>query len=139
MKSNLVRKHLSQVKGGQLAAACHPAQLLTLLISDVPGDDPCLIASGPTVGEDNTTKAVLNILGTRGIALPPHIRRAITEGSPIVSPDDPRLKDAETRIVAAPSQSIAAAAKLAEAAGLDVRNLGDALEGEARHLGEQQA
>jgi len=136
---NVVRKHLSQVKGGQLAAACHPAQLLTLLISDVPGDDPCHIASGPTVGEDSTTKAVLNILGARGIALPAHIRRAITEGSSIVSPDDPRLKDAETRIVAAPSHSIAAATKLAEVAGLDVRNLGSALEGEARHLGEQQA
>jgi glycerate-2-kinase len=71
---------------------------------------------------------VLNILGTRGIALPAHIRRAITEGSSIVSPDDPRLKDAETRIVAAPSHSIAAATKLAEVAGLDVRNLGSALE-----------
>ena len=136
---NVVRKHLSRVKGGQLAAACHPAQLLTLLISDVPGDDPCHIASGPTVGEDSTAQAALNILGTRGIALPPHIRRAIAEGSSVVSPDDPRLKNAKTRIIAAPSHSIAAAAKLAEVAGLDVRNLGDALEGEARHLGEQQA
>ncbi|MFT6932151.1 MAG: glycerate 2-kinase [Paracoccaceae bacterium] len=136
---NVVRKHLSLVKGGQLAAACHPAQLLTLLISDVPGDDPCHIASGPTVAEDSTAQAALNILETRGITLPPHIRRAIAEGSSVVSPDDPRLKNAETRIIAAPSHSITAAAKLAEIAGLDVRNLGDALEGEARDLGEQQA
>jgi hydroxypyruvate reductase len=136
---NVVRKHLSRVKGGQLAAACHPTQLLTLLISDVPGDDPCHIASGPTVGEDSTAQAALNILETRGIALSPHIRRAIAEGSSVVSPDDPRLKNTETRIIAAPSHSIAAAVKLAEVAGLDVRNLGDALEGEARHLGEQQA
>jgi hydroxypyruvate reductase len=136
---NVVRKHLSRVKGGQLATACHPAQLLTLLISDVPGDNPCHIASGPTVGEDSTAQAALKILETRGIALSPHIRRAIAEGSSVVSPDDRRLKNAETRIIAAPSHSIAAAAKLAEVAGLDVRNLGDALEGEARDLGKQQA
>lgn len=136
---NVVRKHLSQVKGGQLAAGCHPAQLLTLLISDVPGDDPSHIASSPTVGEDSTAQAALNILETRGITLQPHIRRAIAEGSSVMSPDDPRLKNAETRIIAAPSHSIAAAAKLAAIAGLDVRNLGDALEGEARDLGEQHA
>ena len=136
---NVVRKHLSRVKGGQLAAACHPAKLLTLLISDVPGDDPSQIASGPTVGEDSTAQDALDILDRRGIALAPHIRTAMTGASSVVSPNDPRLKNAQTRIIAAPSHSIAAAAKLAVAAGLDVRDLGDALEGEARDLGAQQA
>jgi len=136
---NVVRKHLSRVKGGQLAATCHPAKLLTLLISDVPGDDPSQIASGPTVGEDSTAQDALDILDRRGIALAPHIRTAIAGASSVVSPNDPRLKNAQTRIIAAPSHSIAAAAKLAVAAGLDVRDLGDALEGEARDLGAQQA
>ncbi|MDG0989813.1 MAG: MOFRL family protein [Yoonia sp.] len=133
------RKHLSLVKGGQLAAACYPAKLLTLLISDVPGDDPSQIASGPTVGEESTALDALDILDRRGIALAPHIRTAIAKASSVVLPNDPRLKCAQTRIVAAPSHSIAAAAKLAVAAGLDVRDLGDALEGEARDLGAQQA
>lgn len=136
---NVVRKHLSLVKGGQLAAACYPAKLLTLLISDVPGDDPSQIASGPTVGEESTALDALDILDRRGIALAPHIRTAIAKASSVVLPNDPRLKCAQTRIVAAPSHSIAAAAKLAVAAGLDVRDLGDALEGEARDLGAQQA
>jgi hydroxypyruvate reductase len=136
---NIVRKHLSRIKGGQLAAACHPAQLLTLLISDVPGDDPCQIASGPTVGEESTVQDALAILDQRGISLPSHIRNSIAEASSVVPPNDPRLSRADTRIIAAPSHSIAAAAKLAKTAGYDVRNLGDAIEGEARDLGAQQA
>lgn len=135
---NIVRKHLSRIKGGQLAAACHPAQLLTLLISDVPGDDPCQIASGPTVGEESTAQDALAILDQRGISLPSHIRHSISEASSVAPPNDPRLSRADTRIIAAPSHSIAAAAKLAKAAGYDVRDLGDALEGEARDLGTQQ-
>ena len=136
---NIVRKHLSRVKGGQLAAACYPAKLLTLLISDVPGDEPREIASGPTVGEESTAKDALEICEKRHILLSPNARRAIAEGSTVVPPSDARLTRAETRVIAAPSHSIDAATKLAEAAGLCVRNLGDALEGEARDLGTQQA
>ncbi len=136
---NIVRKHLSRVKGGQLAAACYPAQLLTLLISDVPGDDPGQIASGPTVGDKSTPQDALEILGQNHVSVPVHVKRAIVAASSVVPPDDPRLTRAETKIVAAPSQSISAAAELAVAAGLDVRNLGDALEGEARDLGAKQA
>lgn len=135
---NVVRKHLSRVKGGQLAAACHPARLLTLLISDVPGDDPGQIASGPTVGETSTPDDALAILDRHGIAVAPPVRAAIAR-STVVAPDDPRLAGAQTRIIAAPAQSLAAAAEAARAAGCEVRVLGDALEGEARDLGAAQA
>ena len=136
---NVVRKHLSRVKGGQLAAACHPARLLTLLISDVPGDDPGQIASGPTVGETSTTADARAILDRFSIDVPPAVRVALAGPSPVVAPDDPRLTEAETRIIAAPSQSLAVAAAAAKAAGCKVRLLGDALEGEARDLGAAQA
>lgn len=136
---NVVRKHLSVVKGGRLAAACHPARLLTLLISDVPGDDPGQIASGPTVGETSTPADVQAILQSYAIDLPPAVRAVLERPSTVISPDDPRLAMAETRIIAAPSQSLAAAAEAAETAGCEVRILGDALEGEARDLGAAQA
>ncbi|MBB5720817.1 hydroxypyruvate reductase [Loktanella ponticola] len=136
---NVVRKHLSRVKGGQLAAACYPARLLTLLISDVPGDNPADIASGPTVGESSTPQDAIDILERRRIALPDHLRRAICDASSVVPPSDARLSHAETRIIAAPSHSLAAATQIAKAAAVDVRDLGDALEGEARDLGAEQA
>ncbi|SMX47787.1 glycerate kinase type-2 family protein [Maliponia aquimaris] len=136
---NVVRKHLSRVKGGQLAAACHPARLLTLLISDVPGDDPGQIASGPTVGETGTPADARAILDRFGIDVPPAVRVALAGPSSVVAPDDQRLTGAETRIIAAPSQSLAVAAEVAAAAGCEVRMLGDALEGEARELGAAQA
>ncbi|HCP81118.1 MAG TPA: glycerate kinase [Octadecabacter sp.] len=136
---NVVRKHLSRVKGGQLAAACHPAQLLTLLISDVPGDDPSEIASGPTVGDTSTAQDARAIVKRRGIVLPPHVSRALAGKTHVVSPDDPRLARAETKIIAAPSHSLGTAAGIAESAGLDVRLLGDAIEGEAREVGHEQA
>ena len=135
---NVVRKHLSAVKGGQLAAACHPARLLALVISDVPGDDPADIASGPTVGEGSTPQDALAILDRRGIDVPMAVRDALARGSSVVAPGDPRLARTETRIVAAPAQSLAAAAGMARAAGIDVRVLGDALEGEARDLARAQ-
>lgn len=136
---NVVRKHLSRVKGGQLAAACHPARLLTLLISDVPGDDPGQIASGPTVGDRSLPADALAIIDRHGIDIPAAVRSVLQTPSRVVAPDDPRLARAETRIVAAPSQSLAAAAQAARNAGCDVRLLGDALEGEARDLGTAQA
>lgn len=136
---NVVRKHLSRVKGGQLAAACHPARVLALLISDVPGDDPALIASGPTVGEASTPAAAQAILDRFGIAVPPAVRKVLAGPPSVVPPDDPRLARAETRIIAAPAQSLRAAAEAAAAAGCALRMLGDALEGEARELGAAQA
>lgn len=135
---NILRKHLSRVKGGQLAAACHPAPLHSLMISDVAGDDPSLIASGPTVGEASRAEEALAIIDRYGIAAPPHVREAVARSS-VVAPDDPRLARATTQIVAAPAQSLAAAAEQATESGLSVRLLGDALEGEARDLGQAQA
>ncbi len=136
---NVVRKHLSRVKGGQLAAACHPARLLTLLIADVPGDDLAAIASGPTVGEASTAKDALAILNNRRISMPAAVRVVLERRSSVLPPDDPRLSRANTRIIAAPSQSLDAAAQAARAAGIETHILGDALEGEARMLGAEHA
>lgn len=135
---NILRKHLSRVKGGQLAAACYPARVLSLLISDVPGDDPCQIASGPTVGDASTPQDALAIIDRYNIAVAPHLRGAIARSS-VIPPSHPKLVHARHSIVAAPSQSLAAAAEQARASGIDVRVLGDALQGEARDLGAYQA
>ena len=132
---NAVRKHLSAVKGGQLAAAAFPARMLTLLISDVPGDDPAFIASGPTVGDTSTPQEARAVLEGYGIAVP----KGLGATSGVLRPDDPRLGHSETRIIAAPAQSLAAAAAVAREAGCEVRILGDALEGEAAALGAAQA
>jgi len=136
---NTVRKHLSLVKGGQLAAAAYPARMLTLMISDVPGDDPAFIASGPTVGDATTPADALAILTRYRITPPPSILAVLQTGSGVLRPDDPRLAMVENRIISAPSQSLAAAGDAAAAQGLDVRILGDDLEGEARDLGAAQA
>ncbi|TNF20477.1 MAG: glycerate kinase [Rhodobacteraceae bacterium] len=136
---NIVRKHLSRVQGGQLAAACHPAPLLTLLISDVPGDDPGQIASGPTVGETGTPRDALAILRRHAVEVPPRVTAALSGDNLVVAPGDPRLARAETRIIAAPAQSLAAAVETARAAGCQVQVLGDSLEGEARDLGTAHA
>jgi glycerate 2-kinase len=136
---NVVRKHLSRVKGGQLAAACHPARLLTLLISDVPGDDAGQIASGPTVGEPSLPSDALAIIDRHRIKVPASVRRLLQKPSRVVAPGDARLARADARIIAAPSQSLSAAASAARSAGCRVRSLGDALEGEARVLGAAQA
>lgn len=136
---NVVRKHLSRVKGGQLAAAAWPARVLGLLVSDVPGDDPALIASGPTVGDRSTPAEARAILDRWGIAAPPAIAAALARRTGVLDPDAGRLSRTRNVVVAAPSQSLAAAASLAEAAGCEVRLLGDALEGEARDVAAAQA
>ncbi|MBD3785933.1 MAG: glycerate kinase [Sphingomonadales bacterium] len=136
---NTVRKHLSAVKGGQLAAAAHPARMLTLMISDVPGDDPAFIASGPTVGDFSTPAEAIALLAAYEIPVPPPVLMQLGLGSGVLRPGDPRLSLADTRIVAAPAQSLAAAAEVARAAGCEVQILGDALEGEARDQGASQA
>lgn len=136
---NRVRKHLSRVKGGQLAAAAHPARMLALMISDVPGDDPAVIGSGPTVGEGSTPADALALLDHWGIAAPLPVRAALSAPSGVVPPGDPRLSRVENRVIAAPAQSLDAAAALARARGCDARLLGDALEGEAREVARAMA
>ena len=138
-KMNTVRKHLSLVKGGQLAAAAHPARMLALLISDVPGDNPAFIGSGPTVGETSTPNDALAVLGRWQINVPASVRRAFGRASSVVPPGDPRLSRVENHIFAAPSQSLAAAAQMARAAGCVVQMSGDALEGEARLVAADHA
>ncbi|MBB4121880.1 glycerate kinase type-2 family protein [Martelella radicis] len=133
---NCVRKHLSAIKGGRLAAAIHPARCHTLLISDVPGDDPAIIASGPTVGETTTAEDAKAIIRRYRIDLPDHVAQHLD--SPLaecVTPDDSRLARTENHIIATPLMSLEAAADKARAAGLNVLVLGDTIEGEASEVG----
>lgn len=133
---NCVRRHLSAVKGGRLAALAHPAKVVTLLISDVPGDNPVDIASGPTVGDPTTSADALAIARRYGISLPSAAQALLENGGgETIKPDDPRLSRNETHVIAAPQASLEAAADVARQAGLDVHILGDALEGEARDVG----
>ncbi len=137
---NCVRRHLSAVKGGRLAALAHPAKVVTLLISDVPGDNPVDIASGPTVGDPTTCADALAIVRRFGLDLPAAVRDCLESGrGETVKPGDPRLAGIETHIVAAPQASLEAAATVARAAGYAVHILGDAIEGEARDVGAVMA
>ena len=138
-KMNTVRKHLSRVKGGQLAAAAYPARMLTLLMSDVPGDDPAMIGSGPTVAEPSSPADARAILDHWHIAVPPAVTTALQRGSTVIAPNDLRLSRVQNQLYAAPIQSLQAAADLARAAGCEVRLLGDAVEGEAREVARAQA
>ena len=138
-RMNTVRKHLSQVKGGQLAAAAWPADLLALIISDVPGDDPAFIGSGPTVGDPSTPADALAVIEQWQVEVPASVKDALTKDSGVIAPDDPRLSRTKNVIYAAPRQSLEAAAALARIEGCDVRLLGDALEGEARTVAAAQA
>ena len=132
---NCVRKHLSAIKGGRLAGACHPAKVVTLTISDVPGDDPAVIASGPTVPDRTTFNDALAILDkyriTEPVSVLAHLRAA-KEETP--KPHDPRLAGIQTHLIAAPQQSLEAAANVARQAGVTPVILGDSLEGEAREV-----
>ena len=137
---NLVRRHLSAIKGGRLAAACHPARVLSLLISDVPGDDPIDIASGPTVGDPTTCAEALALIDRHGLQVPAAARHLLVTGAAeSVKPGDPRLARAGARIIAAPRLALEAAAGVARAAGLPVTMLGDAIEGEAREVARAMA
>ena len=137
---NCVRRHLSAIKGGRLAAACHPAKVVTLLISDVPGDKPCDIASGPTVGDATTCEDALAIVRRYGIALPENVREVLQSGrGESIKPDDARLARIETRIIATPQMALEAAAKVARLAGFASHILGGSLEGEARDVGKVMA
>lgn len=138
-KMNVVRKHLSRVKGGQLAAAAYPAQMLALMISDVLGDDMAMIGSGPTVGDASTVADALAILDKWDIPVPSSVSATLAQGSQVVVPGDPRLSRVTNQIYAAPKQSLDAAEKHARAIGLNVVRLGNDLEGEARDVAQEHA
>jgi len=132
---NCVRKHLSAVKGGRLGAACAPAQLVTLAISDIPGDDPAVIASGPTVVDSTTFSDAIAILQKFGITEPAAVvahLRASKDETP--KPGDARLAKAQLRMIATPQMSLEAAAEVARRAGVTPVILGDAIEGESREV-----
>jgi glycerate 2-kinase len=133
---NCVRRHLSAIKGGRLAAACHPARVLTLLISDVPGDRPIDIASGPTVADPTTCADALAVLRRHAIALPGELAAILESGrTESVKPGDPRLARSETRLIATPQMALEAAAAVARDAGIAAHILGNSIEGEARDVG----
>ncbi len=137
---NTVRKHLSAIKGGRLAAAAWPAPLTALAISDVPGDDLSIIASGPTVADPSTFADARAILARYAITPPEAVTRRLAEAEDETpKPGDERLSHASTVIVASPLASLEAAADVARAAGVTPLILGDALEGEARELGRVMA
>jgi len=132
---NCVRRHLSGIKGGRLAAACHPARLLTLLISDVPGDSPMDIASGPTVGDTTTCADALALCQRYQIALPPAALALLQSGAgETIKPAAAQLQNSSVRMVTAPQMALEAAAQLAQAAGFTPYILGDSLEGESRDV-----
>ena len=134
---NCVRRHLSAIKGGRLAAACHPAKVLTLLLSDVPGDNPIDIASGPTVADPTTCADALAIVRRYGIALPAEVLEVLESGrGESIKPGDARIAGVETRMIATPQMALEAAAAVAHGAGVQAYVLGDAIEGEARDVGK---
>jgi hydroxypyruvate reductase len=134
---NCVRRHLSAIKGGRLAAACYPAQVLTLLISDVPGDRPVDIASGPTVADPTTSADALDIVRRYGIDLTEAVLELLESGrGESVKPGDPRLARASTVTIATPQMALEAAAAVARDAGIAVHILSDAIEGEAKDVGK---
>jgi glycerate 2-kinase len=132
---NCVRKHLSAIKGGRLARAVQPAQLVTLAISDVPGDDPSVIASGPTVPDPTTLAAACAVLAKYALTVPPAVQRIVNDPAmETPKPDDPCFSNTRFFLVSRPQDSLLAAAELAQSFGVTPLLLGDALEGEAREV-----
>ena len=137
---NCVRKHLSAIKGGRLAARCAPARVVTLLISDVPGDAPEVIGSGPTVADPSTCADALRILQRYGIEIPLAARTGLDSGAfETPKPGDPRFIGHQVHMIATPQQSLEAAAALARAAGIEAHILSDEIEGESREVGKVHA
>ena len=137
---NCVRKHLSAIKGGRLAAMCHPARVVTLLISDVPGDAPEVIASGPTVADPSTCADALAILRRHAIEVPVAVRQGLEGGVfETPKPGDPRFGGQVVHLIATPQQSLEAAAAVARSAGIEAHILSDEIEGESREVGRVHA
>ena len=137
---NCVRKHLSAIKGGRLAALCAPARVVTLLISDVPGDAPAVIASGPTVADSSTCADALAICRRYGISLPDVALQNLQSAAwETPKPGNPLFNGHAVHMIATPQQSLEAAAAAARAAGLQAHILSDEMEGESREVGKVQA
>lgn len=137
---NCVRRHLSAIKGGRLAAACHPARVVNLLISDVPGDNPTDIASGPTVADPTSCAEALEIVRRYAIALPAGAEALLASGAgETVKPGDARLAGVTTELIATPQMALEAAAAVARRAGVTPVLLGDSIEGEAREVARVMA
>ena len=137
---NTVRKHLSRIKGGRLAARAAPARLVTCAISDVPGDDPAVIGSGPTVPDPTTLSDARAVVGRYGLELPASVARALNDpGNESPKPGDPAFSGTRWQIVARPADVFAAAAAAVKGAGYDCILLGEQLEGEARHVAVDHA
>jgi glycerate 2-kinase len=137
---NCVRKHLSAIKGGRLAGAAAPAKIVSLIISDVPGDDPSVIASGPTTPDATTLADAKAVLKRYGIVPPPSVQTRLDDSkSETPKPGDPAFARSETRLIAAPQASLEAAAEVAIRAGYRPLILGDAIEGESREVGKVMA
>jgi hydroxypyruvate reductase len=137
---NCLRKHISSLKGGRLAARAYPARVLALIISDVPGDDPAVIASGPTVADPTTRHDALAIVQKYDLSLPARVMAFLsTPEAETPKTSDPRLAHAEAKVIATASQSLSAAARQAEQAGWRVLNLGDRIQGEARLVAREHA
>jgi len=137
---NCVRKHLSAIKGGRLAAGCAPALVVTLVVSDVPGDSPSVIGSGPTVPDPTTCADALTVLKRYAIDLPPAIRAGLESGAlETPKPGDAAFARNEVHLVATPQQSLDAAAAFARSAGIEAHVLGDEIEGESREVGKVHA
>jgi glycerate 2-kinase len=137
---NTVRKHLSRIKGGRLAARAAPARVVTLAISDVPGDDPAVIGSGPTVADPSTLADARAILARHRLDLPPAVERALAEPrNETPKPGDPAFAGSEFRLVARPADAFRAAEAEVRAGGYECVFLGDRLEGEARAVAAEHA
>ncbi len=137
---NCVRKHLSAIKGGRLAARCAPAKVVTLLISDVPGDAPEVIGSGPTVPDSSTCGDALRILQRYGIHIPAAARAGLDSGAfETPKPGDARFAGHAVHLIATPQQSLEAAAALARSVGIEAHILSDEIEGESREVGKVHA
>jgi hydroxypyruvate reductase len=137
---NCVRKHLSRIKGGRLAAACAPAQVVTLTISDVPGDDPSIIASGPTVPDATSCAEAVAILQRYRIELPGAIMSLLEQGAlETPKPGDALFEGHQVHMIATPQQSLEAAAAAARAAGIEAHILSDEIEGESREVAKVHA
>lgn len=132
---NCVRKHLSKIKGGRLALACAPARVVTLLISDVPGDDPATIASGPTLPDPSTCADALAVLAKYAIEVAPHVRAHLASGAgETPKPGHPAFARNSVHVIATAQHALEAAARTARAAGITPYILSDAIEGEARDI-----
>jgi glycerate 2-kinase len=137
---NVVRKHLSAIKGGRLAKAAYPAKILTMAISDVPGDDPSVIASGPTVPDESTSEQAIEIIDRYGISIPDHVRAHLESPlSETPKPGDEIFEKSEVVMVAKPSDMVNSVCEKAESLGFNVINLGADIEGEAKEVGQEQA